>query len=108
MSGLAAARTSVAQPPWQLPTTIGLGAVGMEAADFSDEFGFGAHHVGERLARLRHRAEHDEIDRVAVVQGDADLAVGLEAADAGAVAGARVDDHVGPLPVEGLRRPPGA
>ncbi len=44
------------------------------------------------------RAEDDEIDGMAVVQRDADLAVGLEAADAGAVAGARIDDHVGPLP----------
>ena len=76
-----------------------LGRVRVELADLGDEGGFGAHHVGERLARLRMRAEHDEIDRVAVVQRDADLAVRLEAADAGAVAGARVDDHVGALPV---------
>ena len=44
---------------------------------------------------------------MAVAQRDADLAVGLEAADAGAVAGARIDDHVGALPVlhlDALRR----
>ena len=76
--------------------------VGMAAADLGDEFGLGAHHVGERLPRLGMRAEDDEIDRVAVVQRDADLAVGLEAADAGAVAGARIDDHVGALPVHHL------
>ncbi len=48
------------------------------------------------------RAEDHEIDRMAVAQRDADLAVGLEAADAGAVAGARIDDHVRALPVHHL------
>ena len=44
----------------------------------------------------------DEIDGVAVAERHADLAVGLEAADARAVAGARIDDHVGALPLEDL------
>jgi hypothetical protein len=74
----------------------------MTAADLGDEFRFRAHDVGKRLAGLRLRAEDDEIDGMAVAQRDADLAVGLEAADARAVAGARIDDHVGPLPVHHL------
>ncbi len=80
----------------------GLRRVGMTAADLGDEFGLRAHHVGERLPGLRLRAEDHEIDGMAVAQRDADLAVGLEAADARAVAGARVDDHVGALPVHHL------
>ncbi len=72
--------------------------VGMAAADLGDELRLGPHDVGESLGRLGARAEDDEIDGVAVAQRDADLAVGLEAADAGAVPGARIDDHVGALP----------
>jgi hypothetical protein len=71
----------------------------VELPDLADECGLGAHHVGESLARLGMRAEHDEIDRMAVVQRDADLTVGLEAADARAMAGPGVDDHIGTLPV---------
>ena len=69
----------------------------MAAGDLPDELRFGARHVGERLARLGMWPEGDEIDRMAGAQRDADLAVRLEAADARAVAGARIDDHVGTL-----------
>ena len=107
MSGLAAASTSVAQPPWQLPTMIGLGASGWRrriSATNSASARMTSAMVwsGSGCGRKTH-----EIDRMAIVQGDADLAVGLEAADAGAMAGARIDDHIGPLPVvhlDALRR----
>jgi hypothetical protein len=52
--------------------------------------------VEDGLAGLRVLEEDDEVDRVAAAQRDADLAVGLEAADARAMAGARVDDDEGP------------
>ncbi len=48
------------------------------------------------LARHRLRQEADEIAGMAGLERDADLAVGLEAADAGAVPGARVDDDEWP------------
>ena len=51
--------------------------------------------IEECLAGRRGRAEAEEIDRVALGQGVADLAVGLEAADTGTLAGARVDHHHG-------------
>ena len=70
----------------------------MPPADFRDEFGFGMHHVSQGLPRLGMLAEHDEIERVAVMQRDADLAVGLEAADSSAETRARFDDHEGALP----------
>ena len=43
------------------------------------------------------RQEADEVARMAGGQRDADLALRLEAADAGAVAGARVDHHERPF-----------
>ena len=58
--------------------------------------------VEQRLARLGIAEEDDEVDRVALAQRDADLRIVLEAADAGAVARARVDDHVrAPLGIDG-------
>ena len=74
----------------------------MAARDLLHELRLGAHHVGERLPRFGMRPEGDEIDRVAVGKRDADLAVRLEPADARAMPRARIDDHVGPLPVEHL------
>ncbi len=74
----------------------------MTATDFANESRLGAHHIGDGLTGLGLGPEGHEIDRVTTAQGDADLAVGLEAANAGAVAGARVDDHVGPFPVQNL------
>ena len=49
-------------------------------------------HVRQGLAGAWFREEDDEVDRVAHVKGDADLGVALEAADAGTMARARVDD----------------
>lgn len=51
----------------------------MPPADFRDEFGFGMHHVSQRLPRLGMLAE------VAVMQRNADPAVGFESADSSAV-----------------------
>ena len=79
-----------------------LGRLGVAARDLAQELGLGAHHIGQGLARFGMLAEDDEVDRVAAAQCNADLAVGLEAADAGAVARARIDDHVGALPVQRL------
>ena len=70
----------------------------MPPADFRDEFRLGMHHVSQSLPRLGMLAEHHEIHGVAVMQRDADLAVGLEAADSRAETRARFDDHEGALP----------
>jgi hypothetical protein len=51
--------------------------------------------IGQGLARHRHAGEGDEVGGMAAVDGGAHLAGVLESADAGAVAGARVDDDVG-------------
>ena len=53
--------------------------------------------IEELLAGRRLRAEADEINRMAGIQGVADLAVRLEAADARPLAGPRVDHHDRPL-----------
>ena len=50
--------------------------------------------VEQRLPGLGIAKEDDEIDGMARAQRHADLRVVLEAADARAVAGARIDDHV--------------
>nr|GEU28058.1 hypothetical protein [Tanacetum cinerariifolium] len=52
---------------------------------------FRAAHVFDGLARHGIRGETDEVARVAGLEHDADFAVVLHAADAGAVAGARVE-----------------
>ena len=69
----------------------------MEPGHHLEEVRLGAHHVLDRLAGRRLRQEADEVAGMAGAQGDADLAVGFEAADAGPVPGARVDDHERPL-----------
>ena len=79
---------------------IGFGDFGWTPRDLLDELRLGAHHVGERLSGFRVRAESDEIDRMAVRQRDSDLTVRLRPADARPMSGARIDDHVGPLPVK--------
>jgi hypothetical protein len=61
-----------------------------------DELALGGGNVEQRLAGLGEGVEDDEIDRVSRAQRDADLRVVLEAADAGAVSAARIDDHVRP------------
>jgi hypothetical protein len=75
----------------------GLLRVGMPLVDDADELGFGVGDVGQRLAGLRVREEDDEVDGVPRAQRDADFRIVLEAADAGAVAGARIDDDERPL-----------
>ena len=80
----------------------------MQLADLPDEDDLGAADVLDRLAGLGLREEGHEVDRVAGAQRDADLALLLEAADAGAVAGARVDDHERPLLRVESSRPPRA
>ena len=62
-----------------------------------EERGLGRHDVLDRLARHRLGQEADEVAGMPGAHGDADLAVGLEAADPRAVAGARVDDDERPL-----------
>ena len=71
--------------------------LGMQLLHLAQELRLGPGDVLDRLAGLGLGIEGDEIDRVAGAQGDADLARLLEAADAGAVPGARVDDHERPL-----------
>ena len=80
--------------------------VGMQFVDLADEQDLGAADVLDRLTGLGLREEGHEIDRVTGAQRDADLARLLEAADAGAVAGARVDDHERPLRRDRSARPP--
>ncbi|MCY1523149.1 hypothetical protein D9M68_580370 [compost metagenome] len=69
----------------------------MALADEPQEMRLGARDRFDGLPRARLLVEGDEVARVPGAQRDADLAVGLEAADARAVAGARVDHHEGAL-----------
>ena len=66
--------------------------IGMKSDHFLQEHRLGARDVLEGLARHRIGQETDEIAGMAGLEGDADLAVGLEAGDAGAVPGAWIDD----------------
>ena len=63
---------------------------------FSEKHRLGLRDVPDRLAGHRFREKSDEIAGVTRFEGDADLAVGLEAADTGAMASARVDDDEWP------------
>src|SRR5689334_9467821 len=74
----------------------GLRALRMALGDDAHELRLGVGDVGERLAGLGVRIENDEVHGMAGLQRHADLRVFLEAADARAVPGARVDDDVGP------------
>ena len=74
----------------------------MQLAHLAHELLLRLAHVEQRLAGLGIAEEDDEVDRVALAQRHADLRVVLEAADAGAVAGTRIDDDVRtPLGVDG-------
>ena len=68
----------------------------MELDDFFQEDCLGAGDVLDGLSghRLGHKA--DEVAGMAGLHGHADLAIGLEAANAGAMPGTRVEDHEGP------------
>src|SRR6266850_165416 len=79
--------------------------VGMQRVHLAQEFDLGGAHGLDRLAGDRLREEHHEVAGMRGLERDADLAVHLEAADAGAVAGARIDDDEGPLRRIGGRRP---
>ncbi len=74
-------------------------AARMALGDDADELGFGVRDVGKRLAGTRIGEEDHEVHRMAGGKRDTDLRVFLRAADARAVARARIDDHEGPLGV---------
>ena len=69
----------------------------MTRRDILDEDRLGTTDILDRLARHRVRQKADEIAGVTRRQRDADLAVLLHPADAGSVAGARIDDDDGCL-----------
>ena len=62
---------------------------------FSRKIGLGSRDVLDRLPRHGFGQEADEVAGMPRLEGDADLAVGLEAADARPVSGARIDDDKG-------------
>jgi hypothetical protein len=64
----------------------------MQGCDLLKKYGFGARDVLDRLAGNRIGQKADEIAGMPRIQGDPDLAVGLEAGDAGTMACARIDD----------------
>ena len=66
--------------------------VRMQCDDLFEKSRLGARDVLDGLARHRLGQKADEIAGMAGLEGDADLAVGLEAADARTVPGARIDD----------------
>ena len=69
---------------------------GMERANVVNELALGVAHVEQRLPGFGIREEDDEVHRMPFAQRYTHLGVVLEAADAGPVTAARVDDHVGP------------
>jgi hypothetical protein len=68
----------------------------MQSDDLSRPTASACANVLDRLAGHRFWEKSDEIAGVPRFEGDADLAVGLEAADTGAMASARVDDDKWP------------
>ena len=81
--------------------------LGMQRDDLLEEHRLGARDVLDGLAGHGLGQEADEVAGMAGLEGDADLAVGLEAADARAVPGARIDDDERPAPRIDRRRPSG-
>ncbi len=71
--------------------------IGMQLNHALEKGSFGACDVLDRLPRHRLGQEADEVARVTGPEGNADLALRFEAADAGAVSGARIDDDERPL-----------
>src|SRR6202008_2629627 len=67
----------------------------MQRDDFFEKRALGASDILDRLSRHWLRHEADEIAGMACFHGDANLAVGLEAADARTMTGARVDHNEG-------------
>ena len=68
----------------------------MQLAHLLHELLLGIADIEQRLAGLGIAEEDHEVDRMSLAQRDADLRIVLESADARAVAGARIDDHVRP------------
>ena len=94
-SGYAAASIIAAQPAWQLPTMPGFGASGCSSrtrwtnsrsALHTSSSVWPGSGVGKKITKYTGWP---------ALQRHADLRVVLEAADARAMAAARVDDHVG-------------
>ena len=89
----------IAQPAWQLPITAGLPSASRMQRDHAlEERGLGVRDVLDRLPWHGLGQEADEVAGVTRLQGNADLALGLEAADARPVPGARIDDDERTLP----------
>ena len=72
-------------------------ALAVQLAHALDEERLGDHHVLDRLPRQRPGQEADEVAGMARPHRHAQLAVRLESADAGRVAGTRVEDDEGTL-----------
>src|SRR5262249_33368363 len=68
----------------------------MQRTHLSQKYRFGSRDVLDGLARHRVREKADEITGMSRFECHADLAVGLEAADAGTVPGTRIDDDERP------------
>ena len=68
----------------------------MQFDHFLEKRGFRAHHVFDALAGDRVGKKAHEIARMSRSQRRADFAVALEAADSGAMPGARIDHHKWP------------
>ena len=64
----------------------------MQRDHLFEEYRLGVRDVFDRLTGHRIGQEADEIAGMTGLERDADFAVGLEPADAGAVAGTRIDD----------------
>ena len=92
MSGRAAASIITAQPPWQLPTTTGFWLCGWRSATMRMNSASASVMSASVWPGHRIGIEDDEVHRMAGAQRDADFGVLLEAADARAVARARIDD----------------
>src|SRR5271156_5561344 len=67
----------------------------MRCNHFLQEHALGARDVLDRLPRHGFRHESDEIAGMARLHRHADLAVGLESTDSGAMPGTRIDDDEG-------------
>ena len=87
----------IAQPGLAVSDHAGLAArVRVRGDDLFDEDGLGAGNISDGLAGNGFREKSDEVARMAGFECNADLAVGLEAANARTVAGARIDDDKRP------------
>ena len=90
----------MAQPPWQLPMSAGIGAVRVSLRDDLNEPGLGIANIRAAFALAPGAGEEDdEVDRVPRLQRHSDLRVLLEPADSRPVPGSGVHDHKRPLHV---------